>query len=492
MNKLRRIRQSKHAAMRTLVVLYLAALWMGYPAVAQNAKHATTAVPVRSPEVTHTGKAPTGYTVTFRYWAPKAKRVQIQGEWYFARPSAMLWITPTPDYPTLQGPGLLPKDWQPGDFPFVKFDPAQPYRLGGNWAVADLTKGKDGVWVYTTPMPSGVFTYSFNVDCADPCKTWGNGVETQAMSDPNNRPWNETKEGVIDGSIQHNSQVYVPSDANFGTVDYSWQAPAKHRGRLVHLTYPSPGHVKPMDVNYVVVYTPPNYDPARAKPYPTLYLSQGTGGGNEMNWSTEAVVNNILDNLINSGQIRPMVAVMPDEMDFKGDPPRGGVRTGFFESHDEDVIHNLIPYIEQHYHVSTSATDRAFAGFSMGGSITNSLMINCPECTEAFQYYGVMDSGLPPDKDTLTPQQIAALKGKSIFIGAGWQDPVFNRLEIVSGQPVQTGTAAEVSAFVKAGIPLTTDFVNGGHEYSVFRILLRDFVTRVAFWPRPYAAPSDQ
>ena len=36
---------------------------------------------VVSPEVTHTGTGPTGYTVTFRYHAPTATRVQIRGEW---------------------------------------------------------------------------------------------------------------------------------------------------------------------------------------------------------------------------------------------------------------------------------------------------------------------------------------------------------------------------------------------------------------------------
>jgi len=27
------------------------------------------------------------------------------------------------------------------------------------------------------------------------------------------------------------------------------------------------------------------------------------------------------------------------------------------------------------------------------------------------------------------------------------------------------------------------DFINGGHEWYVWRILLRDFLTRVAFFP---------
>ncbi len=44
---------------------------------------------VKSPEVTHTGTAPTGYTVTFRYANPAAKNVQVRGEWFFERPSEL-------------------------------------------------------------------------------------------------------------------------------------------------------------------------------------------------------------------------------------------------------------------------------------------------------------------------------------------------------------------------------------------------------------------
>lgn len=49
------------------------------------AAHGSTTRPL-SPQVTHTRTAPTGYQVTFRYRDPKATRVQIKGEWYFANP----------------------------------------------------------------------------------------------------------------------------------------------------------------------------------------------------------------------------------------------------------------------------------------------------------------------------------------------------------------------------------------------------------------------
>jgi enterochelin esterase-like enzyme len=448
--------------MRAYVILSLAVVSAVSLALAQTAEPAAAERPLRSPEVTHTGKAPTGYTVTFRYANPTAKKVLIKGEWYFARPSELPQIAATPDHPVVEGQALLPKDWRPGDFPLQR-----PNSTGPNFPIADMKKGNDGVWTYTTPLPSGVFTYSFRVDCTDPDPSKCKGI-----SDPNNRPWNETKDGVADGSVASNSQVYIPSDPNFDTVDYSWQGPARHKGMLTHVTYPSPGHVTPANENYLVVYAPPNYDPARAKPYPTFYLSHG-GGENEMGWSTQGVVANILDNLIDSSQIQPIVVVMPNGM--------GYANSTFNEAYDRDLIDNMIPYVEKHYHVSTSAMDRAFSGLSMGGMLTNSFIIKHPE---VFQYYGIMSAGLPPQNGTLTPEQIAALRGKSIWIGGGWQDVI----HAAGFNTTHTGPAREVSTFAKAEIPVTTNFVNGGHEWYVWRILLKDFLTRVAFLPQPYAA----
>ena len=422
--------------------------------------------PIRSPEVTHSGKAPTGYTVTFRYPNPAAKKVQIKGEWYFARPGELPQLAGTPDHPIIEGQALLPTDWRPGDFPLQR-----PNSTGPNFPFADMTKDKDGVWTYTTPLPSGVFTYAFYVDCSPPAPNPTPGQPPcRGISDPSNRPWNE-KSGVTVGSKVQNSQVFVPSDPSFHSINYAWQGPADVRGKLTNATYPSPGHVTPANENYLAVYTPPNYDPARAKPYPTLYLSHG-GGENEMGWSTQGAMGNILDNLIGSGEIQPLVVVMPNAMGF--------AQSTFNEAYDQDLIHNMIPYVEQHYHVSKSAMDRAFSGLSMGGMLTNSFIVKHPE---VFQYFGMMSAGLPPENGTLTTEQTAALKGKSIWVGGGWQDVIHEK-----GFTSHTGPAREVSTFAKAGIPVTTNFVNGGHEWYVWRILLKDFLTRVAFLPQPYAA----
>jgi enterochelin esterase-like enzyme len=415
------------------------------------------------PLVRHTGEAPTGYEVTFRYYDPHATRVQITGEWYFENPSALPSLSGTPGSP-VQTPGLLPAQWQPGDVPIQS-----PNSTGGNFPVADMTEtGHSGMWTYTTPLPSGTFTYGFFVDC-----TTSDQSGCTQVPDPGNPAWT-VKQGLSDVSPISDSTVYVPSDPKFDTVDYAWQGPARKKGNLTHITYSSPGHVTPADKNYLVVYTPPGYDPHRAQPYPTLYLNHG-GGETEMGWTIQGDAANIMDNLIGTGEIRPMVVVMPDGEGYPDSVDYSAFRN--------DLIDRVIPLIESRYHVSTSAADRAFTGLSGGGMLTNQLMLHN---TDQFQYYGMMSAGLPPGT-TLTDVQIAALKKANIFVGCGWQDVIFADGYTVAGTVIHTGPAKEVRTLSNAQIPVTTDFINGGHEWYVWRILLKDFLTRVAFWPSPAA-----
>lgn len=389
-----------------------------------------------SPQVVHTAQGPTGYAVTFRFKDPTATRVQIKGEWYFSDPAQTT---------TTSSQGLLPQQWVPGVVPM-----AYPQSTGANWPVQNLTQdGRTGIWSITVPLPSGMFTYGFFVNCAS-----ATGAGCQEISDPSNPPWNSIN-GVSSGSTEPDSEVYVPSDPAFGTTNYSWQSPSTTHGNLVAVSYPSPQSITPAGTHPLAVYTPPNYDPFRSTPYPTLYLSHG-GGGQEIDWSTQGAAGNILDNLITSKQIQPMVVVMTN---FNG-LPRGA------EPYAQDLISNVIPYVQKFYNVSTSAADRAFAGLSVGGAYANNLLYNH---TAEFGYYSVM-SNAGGNPATVTPEQATALKAvTAIQIGGGIQDPL------------RPQTTAALAALTGAGVPFTDDSINGGHEWYVWRILLHDFLVQQAF-----------
>jgi hypothetical protein len=69
------------------------------------------------PQVVHTGKGPTGYSVTFRIHDPSATSMRIKGEWSFAS-AAEIAADPTNSTPSYGS------DWQPGEFPLASPTPA--------------------------------------------------------------------------------------------------------------------------------------------------------------------------------------------------------------------------------------------------------------------------------------------------------------------------------------------------------------------------------
>jgi hypothetical protein len=338
--------------------------------------HAQTAPTVLSPEVTHTGTGPTGYTVTFRYYDgnPATKNVKIRGEWY---------LSDVAHTTTTTSAGRLPAQYQPGDFP-IAFPNQGP---AANWPVLPMTQDPTTlVWSYTTPMPSGTWTYGFLTNCTDATANSTAGCPTSGqISDPGNRPWNTR------GSIEPTSQVYVPSDPAFGTEDLSFLAPNPVHGTLEDVNYPDPTSTNPVGSHDLAVYLPPGYDPNRATPYPTLYLSHGTGG-NEVDFTTQGSADEIADNLIASGQMQPTVIVMTDFNNL------GTCDRNDASCYANSVVNYVLPFVEAHYNVSHSASDRAFGGMSAGGRRTGYIMFNY---TTKFGYYGIWSSnqGVPANTD---------------------------------------------------------------------------------------------
>lgn len=84
------------------------------------------------------------------------------------------------------------------------------------------------------------------------------------------------------------------------------------------------------------------------------------------------------------------------------------------------------------------------------------------------------------------------------LLASGWRHhrPVKLRPQVRLSPPIHavgfgtlhTGPVNEVSILTEAGIPVVPDFVNGGHEWYLWRILLKDFLTRVPFLPPAFAS----
>ncbi len=117
-----------------------------------------------------------------------------------------------------------------------------------------------------------------------------------------------------------------------------------------------------------LVYTPPGY--AKNKKYPVLYLLHGIGG-DEKEWLNGGKPQVILDNLYADGKIAPMIVVLPNGRAMKDDRATGNIfdsaKVRAFATFEQDLLKDLIPYIEKTYPVLKDREQRAIAGLSMGG-----------------------------------------------------------------------------------------------------------------------------
>lgn len=141
--------------------------------------------------------------------------------------------------------------------------------------------------------------------------------------------------------------------------------PNSKKGKIESLSYES----KTVgSVRRVTVYTPPGFN--KKKKYPVLYLLHGIGG-DEKEWLNGGSPQIILDNLYAEGKIEPMIVVMPNGRAMKDDSASGNImapdKVQAFSVFEQDLLTDLIPFIEKKYPVVKNREQRAIAGLSMGG-----------------------------------------------------------------------------------------------------------------------------
>lgn len=132
-------------------------------------------------------------------------------------------------------------------------------------------------------------------------------------------------------------------------------------------------------IRKVPVYLPAGYDES-VRRYPVVFLLTGfTGRGTMMlndTWPGETIPDR-LDRLIASGQVCPMIVVMPDCLTrYGGSQYLNSVATGRYEDH---VVQELVPYIDAHYRTRSEAGQRVIAGKSSGGYGSVMLAMRHPE-----------------------------------------------------------------------------------------------------------------
>lgn len=305
---------------------------------------------------------------------------------------------------------------------------AKTVGLGGDMAgwgenAPKFTKQANGVWEATVKNTlAGTFRYNFVVDGVrvnDPKAAATADCTAIVNVDPKGDGFWEMKD-VPHGAV---AEVWYKS----GTFDTT---------RRMH------------------IWTPAGYEKGGQK-LPVLYLIHG-GGDNDFAWPGVGRAGFIMDNLLAEGKIVPMIVVMPN----------GSVDTDKFT---DDMMNDLIPYVEANYNVYTDKDHRALAGLSMGGLETlnvsllhyNSFSYVFPLSTGWFlgsELYAKWEPYLKEHAEAMNK----SFKIYKFYMG-GEEDIAYKNC---------IGTR---EAFDKAGVKHEYSEMPGGHTWHVWRHNLRDF-----------------
>lgn len=352
---------------------------------------------------------------------------------------------PTPN-DTLKSPEILPDN----RVTFRIYAPkASEVSIGGDWIAqgrgtgGKLEKDDKGVWSITVgPLVPDFYSYSFTVD----------GVRT---IDPKNAL---IKQGIatLDNMFEmpgEEASFEANKPVPHGEIRIAWyQSSVLDTMRSMH------------------VYTPPGYDSSSVK-YPVFYLLHG-GGDEDSGWSTIGRAGFIMDNLLAAKKAKPMIIVMPN-----GSMPRPAnaapsatMISQAQERFADELLKNVIPYVEMHYRVLANRENRAIAGLSMGGGQTLRV---APANLDKFAYIGVWSSGVSKQATAdfekrnaqffETPEKTNKMI-KLFWIGAGEKDTLAN-------------SSAKNLAEVLKSHNIKSEFheTEGGHTWINWRHYLNDY-----------------
>jgi enterochelin esterase-like enzyme len=233
---------------------------------------------------------------------------------------------------------------------------AKDVRLSAQFekAPVQMTRDASGIWSVTVgPVKPDIYPYNFIVD----------GIQ---VMDPGNVAFfpNERFKGSLLDVPGETPLIHSMKNVPHGTVTYEY--------------YPASDGT----IGSLVVYTPPGYEKDPSKQYPVFYLIGGTTDTEEA-WFKVGRANLILDNLIAEGKAKPMIIVMPNgNVEARIADQKGGLKPADpagresaeavtrAKAFGNDLVKNVIPYIEKNYRAINNGDNRAIGGFSRGGGQT--------------------------------------------------------------------------------------------------------------------------
>ncbi|MDD5937107.1 MAG: carbohydrate-binding protein [Clostridiales bacterium] len=211
---------------------------------------------------------------------------------------------------------------------------------------------------------------------------------TPWMPNPTPVPGKTMKEISDDYMKNINIAIECPSNnsAHKSNVAY---------GSVVNKTYYSTTTRSNRKVNIIL---PANYN--SSKRYPVLYVLHGIMGNEDSMLDGSNHLVDIVGNQIANGNAKEMIVVCPNMYASADGTPAGMTVQGMlgYDNFINDLVDNLMPFMEKNYSILTDRKYQAICGFSMGGREALFIGITRPDL---FGYcMGIAPApGLTPGRD---------------------------------------------------------------------------------------------
>ena len=225
----------------------------------------------------------------------------------------------------------------------------------------------------------------------------------------------------------------------------------------------------------VYVYLPPGYEAEAASRFPALYVHDGG------EYLTRALLATVLDNLIHSGDVVPLVAVMVDPVDR-------GREYWANEDYARFTEQELVPYIDRRYRTLARREGRGVMGASLGGLISTYLALSRPHL---FSKVGGQSSALFLLEGGRVPGPAAELRKRFAGLQNHWVEPqslaslaeklrapIAFYFDVGKYEPQFIPAHRRLVPLLEAkDCPCFFQELTGGHNWTSWRAHLKDLLT---------------